>query len=273
MDVQTKKAPPQAVFALFAVLALNVLLWMGSSYIRARWPGVPPVPQKESALAMTLGDGQFFYRFGAITLQNIGDTGGRITPLKEYDYTVLNDWFWLLNGLDARSDHIPLIAAFYFGATRVPKDVAEVVDYLSVIGDSPVGEKWRWLAHAVFLVRHRMNDVELGLELAHRLAAIDNPDMPIWARQMPAFVHAELGEKDAARAIIAGLLKTEGKRLHPNEINFMYAYLTEQLGISEEEAAAAAEEARRRQKELEEQEKSGGEDDAAAQENDAQQSP
>jgi len=225
-------ARTRANILLAAALALNLAFWAGSKFIYAKWEGVPPVPTRDGAAMMALGDTQFAYRLGAITLQNLGDSGGRVTPIRSYDYARLGAWFKLLDDLDPASDHVPMLAAYYFGATRVPADVAVVVDYLSVAGVRPIGSKWRWLVHAIFLARHRLGDLQLALDLAYKLSKMQLVDdaMPAWARQMPAFVLKEQGDREDARKIITELLLT-GHGFHPNEINFMKSYLTEDLGV------------------------------------------
>lgn len=225
--------------ALGAALLLNATLWAGSNNLFVRWEGVPPVPGKTGAVIMGLGDAEMSYRFGAITLQSLGDGGGRVTPLKDYDYAKLGQWFWLLDGLDPASNHVPMLAAFYFGGTPVPKDVGIIVDYLGKVGDSPLGNKWRWLAHAVFLARHRMNDIDLALDLAYKLSKIDpvGDVMPAWAKQMPAFVLAHKGDKEAARQIMENLLLSS-QYFHPNEVNFMKDYLVKETGLTKAEVDA-----------------------------------
>lgn len=225
-------------FALLGAVALAVVFWQGSSDIEARWAGVPPVPSVRTATLMTLGDTQLAYRSGALTLQTLGDGGGRTVPFKEYDYSKLGAWFEVLDALDPAADHVPMIAAYYFGATRVPGDIAVIVDYLARIGDSPAGQKWRWLGHAAYLARHRLDNLDLALDLAYKLARIqplDGKPLPIWARQMPAFLLTAQGDKESARAMIEQMLSSADD-LHPNEANFMKAYLVEQLGVPEREA-------------------------------------
>lgn len=218
--------------ALFITLGLNVVFWSASQDIYSGWEGVPPVPSRNGAVMMTLGDSELSYRFLALILQNLGNTGRDTVPLKSYDYEKLGKWFFLLHELDPASDHVPMIAAYYFGGTRIPKDVAVVVDYLGVVGQIPVGEKWRWLAHAAYLARHRMHDLSLALKLAYKLARMPGKDeFPQWARQMPAFILKEQGENEAARQMMENMLVTE-KNVHPAEINFMKAYLIEQLDVA-----------------------------------------
>jgi hypothetical protein len=224
--------------ALGLILGLNLLFWFGSRDVYSRWEGVPPVPSKLGAIMMTLGDPEFSYRFLAITLQNLGDVGRDVTPLRDYNYKRLGQWFFLLQELDPVSDHVPMVAAYYFGATKVPKDVAVVVNYLSLAGQIPLGEKWRWLAQAAFLAQHRMYDTPLALKLAYQLAKLPNRDtMPQWARQMPAFVLSNSGDKEAAKKLLENMLVTE-KTAHLQELNFMKAYLVEQLGADPAEVEA-----------------------------------
>jgi hypothetical protein len=222
--------------ALVILVMAHIALWSGASDFYARWAGVPPVSSERTATVMTLGDSQLAYRSGAMTLQTLGDTGGEVTPLKSYNYKRLGQWFERLHGLDPAADHVPMMAAYYFGATRVASDVAYIVDYLGKIGRNPVGEKWRWLAYATYLARYRMDDVQRALDLAYVLSRMEllDDEMPIWARQMPAFILSAKGEKETARAMIEQMLATE-QNLHPNEVNFLKAHLVEQLGVSAEE--------------------------------------
>lgn len=226
-------------FFLVLALVLNICFWFGSSDIYAKWGGVPPVPSHNGAIMMGLGDPELSFRLGALTLQNLGDSGGRVTPMRDYDYKALGEWFRLLHRLDPASDHVPMLAAYYFGGTRVPSDVAVVVDYLSYVGTNPAGVKWRWLVHAAFLARHRLHDTDRALDIAYTLSKMKLADdiMPLWARQMPAFLLTEKGDREAARKITESLLLSSNA-FDPNEVNFMRAYLVEQLGVDSAEVEA-----------------------------------
>jgi len=81
-----------------------------------------------------------------------------------------------------------------------------------------------------------MNDFNLALDLAYKLSRMNQNgvDMPQWARQMPAFILANHGDKAAARQLMKNMLVTE-KNLHPAEINFMKSYLVEDLGVDPQE--------------------------------------
>lgn len=215
--------------ALALILGLNFLFWCGSRDVYERWSGVPPVPSRTGAVMMTLGDPELAYRSLAIILQNLGDVGADTTPLKDYNYQALGKWFFLLDSLDPVSDHVPYIAAYYFGATKVPRDVSYVVDYLSTVGERPVGQKWRWLGHAVYEAQHRMYDFDLALKLAYKLSKMPNSaTMPAWARDMPAFVLKNKGDKEAARELMENMLATAS--LSADEIGNLKWTLIKDLG-------------------------------------------
>jgi len=222
------------VFAL--AFALNSLLWLQLKPLQAEWINVPPVPAIETAAMLALGDTQLAYRVNGLMLQNIGDIGGRSTPLDQYDYERLGPWFMLQHQLDPVSNYMPYIAAYYYGATQRPEDVGPIVDYLELVGDSTEGIKWHWLAQAVHLARYNLNDLDRALELAHKLAALDRPDLPHWARQMPAFVMMEQGDREAAYEMLVLMLHSDHDQMSQAEVNFLISYICERI-MEPEEAA------------------------------------
>ncbi len=222
---------------LYLALALNIALWFHARSFTSRWTNVPPVPSQISATASGLGDHQFAYRIIGIMLQNLGDTGGRTTGLAEYDYEELSKWFLLEHRLDPHSNFIPFLAAFYFGGTKNPEKLRPLIEYLRVAGNSTEGEKWRWLAHASYLARFKLNDYDLALELANKLAQLPKDDMPAWTRNMPALVLNARGDREAAFNMLLEILKSSADKMHPNEVNATRDYICTRI-LTLEEAAA-----------------------------------
>lgn len=229
----------QRIF-IFMLCLIAFLVHAGFSVysrdMKAAWANVPPVPSKETAGMMALGDEQLAYRMIGMMLQNLGDIGGKSTPLYEYNYDRLGQWFYLQDHLDKRSNYIPLLAAYYFGSTQNPDQLDPVIDYLAMVGQRPFDQKWRWLGQAVYLSRFRQEDFEKATGLAHLLASLWVPGMPGWVRQMPAFVALQKGDKEASYEIMMTILKDEADTMHPNEVNFMVSYICERL-LDESEAA------------------------------------
>lgn len=216
---------------LTLALIMNIVVWSYARPMQARWMNVPPAPSYAGSMISSLGDPQFAYRRLSLVLQNLGDTGGRSTALKDYDYATLEDWFYLADKLDPVSDYVPRLAAYYYGSSQNAKDTIYVIRYLEQVGQHHYEEKWRWLAHAVHLARHRYGDMNIALDLAYKLAAIghENKDIPAWAQQMPAFLLTEeLDESDSARRIMCAIL-ADADHLDPAEINHTIAYIKENI--------------------------------------------
>ncbi len=212
---------------IFLVLALilNITFWFSVRDMGARWGNVPPPPDIKYAASYGLGDASFAYRINGIMIQNLGDTGGMITPLEDYNYETLSNWFYLQDHLDQTSDFTPYLAAYYFGSVQNPSLLPPLLNYLSDVGGRSYGEKWRWLAQGVFLARYKLKDLDKALKMAEFLADTKNDNVPAWVRQMPAFVLSARGEKEAAYAILLEILKSRGENLHPNEVNATKAYI------------------------------------------------
>jgi hypothetical protein len=133
--------------------------------------------------------------------------------------------------LDPRSDFLPIIAAYYFGATRDPIDSMHMINFLDVVGRNPDKENnWRWLAQGIYMARYRAHDNDRALEMAYKLAEMgkENADLPLWTRHMPSFVLAAQGEKQAARDLMKAILGS-AENLHRSEIRFMQDYLENEL--------------------------------------------
>ncbi|MGZ9097193.1 MAG: hypothetical protein ACXW30_02720 [Micavibrio sp.] len=220
----------------FTFLILNISFWLLTNHLRPVWGNVPPVPTQRGAIMMALGDQQLSYRMVGLMLQNLGNTGGDSRNLKEYDYQRLGDWLFLADNLDPISNFIPSLSAFYFGATTKGDDLGPVVDYLEMAGQRPQKHKWRWLAQAIYLARYQQGDYERALELAHKLAALPRDDMPPWTRQMPAFVMTAKGDKEAAYALMMGILKNGIDDMTPVEIRFIRDYVCDRI-LTPEQAA------------------------------------
>lgn len=219
-------------FLAFIIMSvLTLCFWQYHHDLHPDWRGVPTVPSYTRIINNYLGDQQLGYRAMSIKIQNFGDTGGQTISIKNFDYDQLFRWFSLGTQLDARSNYLPSLAAYYYGAIDDEEKLRHVVDYLSEVGNSAENGKWRWLAQAVFLARFKIEDQELALNLAYKLAALEGDQLPIWTDQMPAFVLAKVGEEKAALDIITTIMATD-KTLVQNEINYMCWYMSKKIGIS-----------------------------------------
>jgi hypothetical protein len=213
---------------LIASLVACVAFAPYARVLKPRWPGVTPAPSMAAGLLYGFGDKQLAYYNLTLTLQNMGDIGGHITPIKDYNMKYVAEWLRLTYAFDPKSRYAPTLAGYYFGSSQEPEKLGPIIQYLRVAGNSAENELWRYLAQAVYLARFRMKDQPLALDLAYQLAKLEGPDMPIWTKQMPGFVMSNIGDKQASRDLFLTLLATS-KNISRQEVNFMCGYIQDHL--------------------------------------------
>lgn len=213
---------------LIVSLIACILFAPHARVLKPRWPGVAPAPSMATGLLYGFGDKQLAYYHLALTLQNMGDVGGHVTPIKDYNMKHVAEWLRLTYAFDTKSRYAPTLAGYYFGASQEPEKLGPIINYLRVAGNSTENELWRYLAQAVYIARFRMKDQALALDLAQQLARLEGPDMPLWTKQMPGFVMSNIGEKKASRDLFLTLLATS-KNISRQEVNFMCGYIQDNL--------------------------------------------
>jgi len=87
--------------------------------------------------------------------------------------------------------------------------------------------RWPWLAHATFLAKHRLKDMELARKYASTIEKFTTArDVPPWATSMEIFILEDMNELEAARIMIGGLLAS-GKVTDRAELVFLNGRLNE----------------------------------------------
>lgn len=216
--------------ALLFFVGLQLGFWYKTSDIQPDMGIVPEVPGRQTLHALTFGDNEFYFRVMAFTLQNAGDTFGRFTALRYYDFNKLYHWFTLLDELDAKSNIIPSMATYYFAQTQNTPDVRYIVDYLYEHSTRDVAHKWWWLVQSIYLSLHKLDDSELALKVARPL---QNDAVPVWAREMTAVVHEKRGEMDDALKIME-TIKNNVDHIPQADLNYMTYFVKERLGKLQE---------------------------------------
>jgi hypothetical protein len=212
--------------ALGLFVLLQLTYWVETHNIKPNLGIVPDVPGRAAIHAMTFGDDEFYFRVLAFIIQNAGDTFGRFTSLRYYDFNKLYHWFNLLDELDARSNMIPAMACYYFSQTQNTADVRYIVDYLYTHATRDIAHKWWWLVQSIYLAQHKLNDMDLAMKVATPLV---NPEVPAWAQQMAAVVHEKRGEMEDALQIMM-TIKENAKHISDADLKYMTYFIEERLG-------------------------------------------
>jgi len=188
-------------------------IWFASDHrnLRHAIEEMPPAPSGPALKFMALGDDEFLFRHLGRWLEMVGDGGGRVRPLRDYDYDRVVAWMETLDELDRnRSDFIHEIAARYFGEITSSVDqgnarLRKIVGYLRVVALHDPARFWRWLVWDAQKARKPINDPELIEMLARDLQSPElvNPLVPAWVRILPIKLYQVAGNQAAAQDALA----------------------------------------------------------------------
>lgn len=213
--------------ALLLCLVLQFTAWYNTRNMFPSLGILEEVPSQQYAKVFSLSDDEFYFRIAALELQNSGDSFGRFTALKDYDYKLLSKWMMFLEDFNKNSSFLPALASYYYSNTQTKEDNIYIINYLEHRYDAAPQENWWWLAQAVYVALYKMHNRPIALKLALKLSK-SPVKVPVWARQMPAFILEQMGEKEQALAIIQDILKRP-EQYSESEINFMDYFVRERL--------------------------------------------
>ena len=227
---------PWLIYLAAAAALVLQLYWHGTQpRPQARADDLSPAPTLESLHLVSFGEGIALAKIMMLWLQAFDYQSGISISFQDLDPERLKPWLSHMLALDPRGQY-PLLAASRFYAD-IPKEnsqrkMSEFV-YQQFLHDP--NRRWPWLGHVTIIAKHKLKDMELALKYARALEQhATGTKVPSWARQMEFVVLEEMGELDAARIFIGGLLSS-GQVTHPKEIHFLNQRL-EQLERGELEA-------------------------------------
>lgn len=206
--------------------------WKGTKQVKPEIEIIPKVPSEEILKAFAFGDDQVQFRYNGYKLQFAGDSFGMVTPLKDYDYGKLYHWWRLLDEINPISNLIAYYAAYYWSASQTPEQhVPYIVNFLEEHADKNPEKKWWWYSQAVYNAKFKLEDNDRALEIAKKLASLPNQlDIPLWTRQLEAFIYEDKGEYEKACDIIVNVVdQFSKKQVTKGEANFMFHFIQERL--------------------------------------------
>lgn len=149
------------------------------------------------------------------------DNGAVTVPFRSLDYDRVTGWLDIALSLDNKSQY-PMLSAtrLYAEVSDAPRQRRMLDFVLQKFREDPA-HRWRWLAQAVVIAKHRLNDLPLALKFAQELADnTSNTTAPSWAQQMHIFIREDMGEVESARILLGGLLDS-GSITDVNELRFL----------------------------------------------------
>lgn len=215
-------AIPGSIRLLLPVALVAQLLWHATlPEPRAAARELPPAPPGEVIEILAFGEPVAFAKLLMLWLQAFDQQAGVSVPFAQLDYARLERWLDQILALDPLAQYPLLAASRVYGEVADPVRQHRMLAFVERAFRQDPARRWQWLAHAVFVAKHRMHDPDLALRYATLLASATTPGMaPSWARQMHIFVLEDMGAIEAAR-ILLGALLASGEVTDPAERRFL----------------------------------------------------
>ena len=212
---------PLSVSVLFAICLLMQAGWhIWQDEPQQQLLTLSPPPDEGLIDIFVLGDPIAGSRLIMLWLQNFDNQSGQFLSYNELDYGILIAWLKTVMTLDKNSKY-PLFAASYLYAhVADPDRQRQMLEFIYKSYLEQPQQRWRWLAHAAVIAKHRLSDLPLAFKYAEEISKNMTNDMPAWARQMHIFILEDMGELERARLLIGGLLATNELQ-DDNEIQFL----------------------------------------------------
>jgi hypothetical protein len=218
---QISRVPAAAIAVLVLALALQLFLGAAAPRPTASARALPPAPPVAQLRLAAFGEPIGAAQLLVLNLQAFDTQPGVSIPFRDLDYERLESWLGRILALDPASQYPLLLASQLY--SQVPDETRQrrMLDFVYREFLRDPAHRWRWLAHASLIARHRLHDLPLALAYAQALAEhATGPTVPSWARQMRIFLLEDMGELQAARILLGGLLES-GTVEDPAEIRFL----------------------------------------------------
>lgn len=219
----------QASVSLLALLALMLVFQVG---LRAMAPRpsasaqeLPPPPALITLRLAAFGEPIGTAQLLVLYLQSFDTQAGISIPFRELNYERVESWLARALVLDPVGQYPLMLASQVYAQVPDESRQRQMLNFVYEQFRRDPNRRWRWLAHASLMAKHRMHDLPLALEYAQALSQqAVHLSVPPWARQMHIFLREDLGELEAAKILLGGLLAS-GAVTDPHELHF----LTERL--------------------------------------------
>src|SRR5262245_20385490 len=201
---------PRVVLALLiAGLGAQIALRASAPSPRASARDLAPPPSIGVLRLASFGDPVALAKALMLYLQAFDYQSGSKVPYRDLDYDRLEPWLTRILDLAPKAQY-PLMAAARLYA-EVPDEAKQrgMLEFVYRQFLLDPNRRWPWLAHATELAKHRLHDLPLALRYARAIQRYAvAPNVPLWARQMEAFILEDMDELETARLSIGGYIQS-----------------------------------------------------------------
>jgi len=219
--------PKMVLLLLVAGFSCQVMLhqWMRVPQAKAEYLEAPP--SLATFRLASFAEPIALSKLLMLYVQAFDAQSGVRLPYQQLDYAKLQEWLGRILDLDPASQY-PLLAASHTYADvadDAKKRIMLEFIYRRFLEDP--NHRWRAMAHAAFIARHRLKDLPLTLKYARAIRLhVTDKSVPTWAKQMEIFLLEDMNELQSAK-ILLGALIVSGEITDPHELHFLDERLKE----------------------------------------------
>jgi len=235
-DERPLGAVPRSVWLiLFPALILQIA-WQWSQPKPVATAAALTAPPPVAALRVaSIGEPVVLAHLMTLYLQAFDNQPGISIPFRDLDYQRVKQWLETILELDAVGQYPLLMAAQVYSQVPDPTRERLMLEFVHQQFLRDPDRRWRWLAHAAIMAKHRLHDNALALRYARDIAQYARA-APHWAQQMQIFILEDIGEIESAKILLGGLLAS-GEIKDKHELHFLLQRL--EAMKSGEKASAA----------------------------------
>jgi len=220
-DRPLRDVPLPVIGMLLAALLIQLFWHSLQQPIVAKAEDLPRPMSTRAYVMSSFGEPIAAAKVLNLWLQSFDNQPGISIPLHALDYDVVTDWLDTILELDPRGPYPMLVAARVYGSVSDEEKKRQMMDYIFHKFNEDPNKHWRWLAHAVITAKHELKDMQLALKYANALAdKATGENVPYWARDMKIIVLEDMGEVEAAKILVGGLIAS-GEITDSYELNFL----------------------------------------------------
>ena len=210
---------------LAAALAAQIVLKSAEPRPAATALDLPDPPPRAALQLAAMGEPIATANMLTLYLQAFDNQPGISIPFKDLDYDKVESWLTSILDLDPPGQYPLMMASQIYAQVPDMQKQRQMLDLTYRKFSIDPNRRWRWLAHAAIMAKHRLHDPALALRYARALSEhATASSVPDWAKQMHIFVLEDMGEIETVKILLGGLL-VSGTVTDPHEMHF----LTERL--------------------------------------------
>jgi hypothetical protein len=217
-----KQLPPLLIFAFILTFILQVAHQQYStSSLNASFTQLARPFSAGFYRSVAMGSDKLWSYLLLLKVQLHDNQRGRHENYKNLDYKTLSDWLLTLSRLNPDYDYPAFLAARVYSQVGDRDKIRDMISVIEQLFEQNPALHWRRMTEACLLAKHQLNDLDLALALAKKVASLPKSiELPYWARDMRLILLDDLNQLQSAQILISSMLQS-GSITDTDELRFL----------------------------------------------------